>query len=435
MRAARASGGVGFRRAWLGALCTAAVALVGVTAPSAQAAFDDPLFVFRPEPVSPTPIIPIPPPAEMFEGPCGLAVDAAGDFYVSDYYHHVVDLFGPGTGYIGQTADEDPLDGPCGLAVDAAGNLYVNNFHRNVIHFAPGFGAATVIAGVGAGPGAEAARPTGVAVEPGGSLVYVDERTRVAVFDSAGATKGTIGQSNLQDGYGVAVSGYPATEGFVYVPDADTETIKVYDPATDTVDPAAEIDGSGTPNGHFTSLRNSAIAVDGATGEIYVADILRPEYSESSETAIYVFDANGVYEGRLKYSIENALPPGLAVDNSNASTKGRVYVTSGNSELGAVYVYPPGAATSAAVPLPGPSTPGGGAAGGGSSSAGALATPAVSPAVVAAPAATDPGVPAAVSTSAIGPGRNPRAAKRARHRQVAKHRAAKSNSRAKKGER
>jgi hypothetical protein len=69
---------------------------------------------------------------------------------------------------------------------------------------------------------------------------------------------------------------------------------------------------------------------------------------------VYVFSSAGVYEGRLKFSIDDALSPGLAVDNSSGGTKGRVYVTSGNSEVASIYVYPPHAATSAAVGLPKP---------------------------------------------------------------------------------
>jgi hypothetical protein len=378
----------------------------------------------------------LPPPLGNFEGPCGLAVGASANLYVSNYYHHTIDLFGPNVGkiypygYVAQLTGEDPLDGPCGLALDSSANLYVNNFHRNVVRIAAGFGAATVIAGVGAGPGLEAARPTGVAVNKTSNDVYVDERTQVAVFDSSGAAKGVVGLGSLEDGYGLAVSGYSATAGLLYVPDAGSDTVKIYspEPPLPTTAPVAEIDGSGTPLGHFVSLRNSAVAVDNSTGEIYVADVLEPEFSELSESVIYVFSSAGTYEGRLKISIENALPPGLAVDNSGTATQGRVYVTSGNTELAAVYAYPAHAATSAAVPLAKPAAP----AAFLGSSLGAAPPPAVAAVgqgSVAEGAADSAPTEAATAAAA----RRSRA--HARHRKAGKRRAAKLHHRAQKGNR
>jgi hypothetical protein len=406
-----------FKRAALGALCGLVVAL-GVGAPTAQAAFDDPLFIFRPKP-PPPPAGPEFPLFGFFEGPCGLAVNGAGNFYVSDYYHHNVDVFTPGTSYIAQIAGEDPLDGPCGLALDAADNLYVNNFHRNVVRFdpQPSFGPGTTIAGIGLLPEPpEPSHPTGVAVDKASGDVYVDERTHVAVFDSTGAELEQIG--SFDDGYGVAVSEYGPTLGLVYVPDAATDTVEVYHPSTSTTDPVAAIVGAGVPAGHFTSLRNSAVAVDRVTGEIYVVDDLTPEYISHHEGVVYVFTAAGAYEGRLKFSVDNALPAGLAVDNSTTATQGRVYVTSGNSEFGAVYAYPPQAATSAAVPLPKP-PPAGGSGGGGSGSDLAAAAASLTPA--AAPSSPAPTAEANTLTVA----KSQRAHKRhkaAKHRHRAKHR-------------
>jgi hypothetical protein len=326
------------RRGWLGALC-AAVLVFGAAPPAAQAAFDDPIFTYRPKPAPPLP--PTPPPSATFEGPCGLAVNAAGDFYVSDYYHHTVDRFSSGLEYSAQLAGVDPLDGPCGLALDNGGRLYVNNFHRNVVRFTTSpFDAGTVI---------DSNHPTGVAVNPANGVVYVNDRTHVSSYGPTGTPLGEIG--SFGDGYGLAVSTFAATKGFIYVPDAASETVKVYDPLTSATEPVSTIDGHGTPNGHFTSLRDAVIAIDKASGQIYVSDTVAPEYAELSETVIEVFSAAGTYEGRLKYSIENALPPGLAVDNSATATQGRVYVTTGNSDHAAVVIYPPHAATIAAVPL------------------------------------------------------------------------------------
>jgi DNA-binding beta-propeller fold protein YncE len=331
------------RRALLAVLCALAF---GAVPSAAQAAFDDPIQVYRPipEPLNP---FPIPPPTGGLEGPCGLAVGGGGTIYLSDYYHHVVDVFSSGFGYFTQATKVDPLDGPCGLAITAGNELYVNNFHRNVLRFAPGLGSFTVLTGVGSAE-PEPTHPTGVAVDPVGGEIYVNQRTHVSVFDDTGAEVGRFG--SFGNGFGIAYS-----NGLVYVPDAATDTVLVFDPAALDPDmPVATLSGAGTPAGQFTSLHNSTIAVDDTSGEIYVLDDLTPSYTDHHEGVVYVFSAAGAYEGRLKFSVDNAMPAGLAVDNSGAASKGRVYVTSGNSMLAAVYAYAPHSATANAVPLPAP---------------------------------------------------------------------------------
>lgn len=342
----------------LGAVTTS----LSLTAP-ARADFGDPLFLYvpaAPKVPPPAPLLPKPPPTGYFNGPCGLGVDPSGNFYVSDYYHHAVDVFQPNSsgyknpsedpsGYITQLANEDPADGPCGLSFDAAGGLYVNNYHRNVVRFgfSPAFGAGTAITGAPV----DSTHPTGVAVDPISGNVYVDQRTYIAVFDSAdqpvldgGGEPLQIGLGSLEDGYGVAFSQFPGTLGRLYVPDAGDDTVKVYDPAVDTVDPVAVIAGEDTPAGEFVSLRDAAVAVDRISGDVYVADNLQPLHTERPQATIHVFDAAGEYEGHLKYKVVDALPPGLAVDNSTGPTQGRVYVTTGNTTKAGVYAYPPGAA-------------------------------------------------------------------------------------------
>jgi hypothetical protein len=319
------------------AICASVLAL-GAGAETAWGATSDPLFVYVPT----TPA---------FNGPCGLGVDSTGRFYVSDYYHHAVDVFNSTPSYSNQLANEDPLDGPCGLALNASNNLYVNNFHRNVVKFnpSPSFGAGTVLTG----GGVDSLHPTGVAVDISNN-VYVNDRTYIQEYNSTGTPVQQIGLGNLGDGYGVAVSQFLDTLGYVYVPDASTNTVKVYDPLTSLTTPKAEI--KDPFNDPFVSLRDSAIAVDRVTGDVYFADNTQPQLTEKPQATIYVYGFNDstkahFYKGHLKYNIADALPPGLAVDNSGAITQGRVYVTSGNTTQAGVYAYGPGAGTFA-TPLP-----------------------------------------------------------------------------------
>lgn len=379
------------RRGWPAALL--AVGALLIATPSATAA-SDPLFVFTPtyKAVGIPPPPPVPLPTGFVADPCGMGVDSLGHFYVSDYYHNVVDVYDQNanytskevtgaTGYLSQYTAIDALDGPCGLALDNSGNLYVNDYHRAVIRYPGGIritGATTP----------EETHPTGVAVDPSTGNVYVDQRTHVSVFGESGEAVMTgppgseeplqIGQGSLQDGYGVAFSQFPATAGRLYVPDAAADTVKVYDSSAPEAGPVEEIDGSQTPTGGFVSLRDASVAVDRVTGEIYVLDNLQPEYTEEPQAIVYVFNPDGTYEGHLKFLVTWGMPAGLAVDNSETATQGRVYVTSGNSIFGSIYAYGPGAATTAPINLPGPdssplaepSAPQGGPAGSGCGSCG-----------------------------------------------------------------
>ena len=401
------------------ALCATLLAL-GAAGP-AQGAADDPLFVFKPVPPKPMgepkPPPPIPPPAGYFEGPCGLTVDSHANIYVADYYpeeiadHNAVDVFGPNPtsypyDYRTQIREVDPLDGPCGLAIDSAGTLFVNDYHRAVLRYQTSTFPPPVLFEPPPAPqpdppfptyygdpttidtGDPTTRPTGVALDEAANRLYVDNRTHVSVYDATGApldsSGGTLeeGEEQLRigaganadsiaDGYGLAVSAFPATAGRLYVPDAADDVVEVYDPALDLDEPVAVIDGSEAPGGGFVSLRDAAVAVDRVSGKVYVADNLEPHFTEHPEAAVYAFGPGGAYLGRLKHNVVDALPPGLAVDNSEEATQGRVYVTSGDTEFASVYAYGPGAETDTALPPLGAA--GGAATGLGAGAGGAAA--------------------------------------------------------------
>jgi hypothetical protein len=278
-----------------------------------------------------------PPLLEYLEDPCGLAVDSGGAIYASDYYHDRVELFGPSGGFAGRFNGTEPLDGPCGLALDGAGSIYVNVYHRNVTRFP----VSEVTSGAGAV--LDSGHPTGVAVDPASGNVYVDDRTYISEYGPSGTLLAEIGLGSLQEGYGVAVSSYPATAGYLYVPDGADNTVKVYDPSASLSDPVMVIDGQGTTQGGFVSLTDSAVAIDQTSGHLYVSDNLQPRYYEHPEGVLDEFNAFGEYRGQLPKLplLINGGPPGVAVDNSAGPTKGRVYTTSGNGEKASIFAYGP----------------------------------------------------------------------------------------------
>ena len=194
----------------------------------------------------------------------------------------------------------------------------------------------------------DSAESTGVAVDPATDRVYVDDRTYVAVYEPSGVEALRIGEGSLGDGYGVAVSGFegdlehPATQGDVYVADAATETVKVYDPGVEPDNPQSEIRGEGVTEGRFY-LTDTDLVVDPLDGHLYVADNLEPHFEEKPEVVVDEFSPAGFYRGSVPGSFANGFPSFLqdAEPSGLAVAKGDLYVTSGNYEDADVFIFGP----------------------------------------------------------------------------------------------
>ena len=293
---------------------------------------------------------------EQFKDACGVALDSAGDIYVADYYQNRIVVFSKKQEYLTQIDSVNPLDargvapldGPCDLAVDSSGRVYVNDYHRDVIRFTPAQYPPAKGTAYGSKLTIDEAHSTGVAVETGTDRVYVDDRTYVAVYEPSGepvmegADPLRIGEGSLKDAYSVAASGFAATEGLLYVADAASETIKVYDPAKDPEQPQFQIHGEGTDPGHF-NLADTDLAVDSEDGHLYVSQNLEPHFEFTPEAVVDEFSPEGFYRGPVPRSFANGFesflqagePSGLAI------SAGDLYVTSGNYENAAVYIFGP----------------------------------------------------------------------------------------------
>ena len=143
--------------------------------------------------------------AARFDTPSGLALDAVGNLYVADTGNHairkvtpegvVTTLAGNGRpGYRDGPGAQAQFDGPMGLAIDAAGRVIVADAYNDRIRAIAPDGLVTTLAGGatfgdadGAGAQARFDTPCAVLVDAHGRIVVADTRNdALRAIDSAG---------------------------------------------------------------------------------------------------------------------------------------------------------------------------------------------------------------------------------------------------------
>jgi len=174
-----------------------------------------------------------------FLGPSGVAVDSAGNVFITDYGQGISYIGSKvrkvsggiittvaGSGNIGFSGDGGPatsatLDGPSGVAVDSAGNLFIADSLNHRIRKVSS-GIITTVAGDGdylsSGDGGQAAgatlqMPRGVAVDSAGN-VYIVETGFQGMGDRPRAQGSTVPLASLSIPPGIYTSPTPATRGF-----------------------------------------------------------------------------------------------------------------------------------------------------------------------------------------------------------------------------
>jgi trimeric autotransporter adhesin len=197
--------------------------------------------------------------------PEAVAVDAHGDLCIADYGNSrvrkvsasgMITTFA-GTGTSGFSGDGGPatsaqLGGPVGLAVDSAGNVYISEYLNNRVRKVDGDGTITTVVGNGGccdtgdeGPAVDAvlAGPHGITVDSAGNLFIADSLySRIRKVTPEG-TITTIAGTGVR---GFSGDGGPATEAELNYP---------WDVAVDAVDEVFVTD--------YQNLRVRKISADG----------------------------------------------------------------------------------------------------------------------------------------------------------------------------
>ena len=224
-----------------------------------------------------------------FGFPYGVALDAAGNVYVADDINHRVVKLSPQLAFLGAWGGFGTKPGqlafPRAIASDPAGNTYVANTANNRIEVFDPNGAFLRTIGInGRGPGQMTA-PRGLAVDPTGRLLVADtDASRVELFaplSYAFAGQWTVAAGRtaaLNRPTGIGVD--PA--GSVYVGDVagNARIVRFWGDGT----PLAEIGGPAGIGG-ATLAGSAAIAVSPVSRNAYVAD--------SAHNRILVYNQEG----------------------------------------------------------------------------------------------------------------------------------------------
>jgi sugar lactone lactonase YvrE len=231
-----------------------------------------------------------------FYRPSGIAVDAAGHLYVADTLNHrirkispageVSTLAGGEYGFADGVGSDARFCRPSGIAIDAAGNLYVTDtLNRRIRKITPAGEVSTLAGGEhgfadGIGSDAKFHNPSGIAIDAVGNLYVADTANhRIRKITPAGEVSTLAGgKEGFADGVGRdAKFNYPEgiaidAAGKLYVTDEHNYRIRKITPTREVSTLAggrASFAGGTRRAAKFNDPRG--ITID-AAGNLYVTD-------------------------------------------------------------------------------------------------------------------------------------------------------------------
>jgi len=272
--------------------------------------------------------------AARFRSPSSVALDAAGNAYVTDTENSTIRKITPAgvvTTFAGSAGNIDSLDGtgtaarfdhPEGIASDATGNLYVADTGNNTIRKITPAGIVTTVAGSaiydprpqtlidGTGSAARFSSPSGIAVDAAGIIYVADtDNHSIRKITSGGAVTTFAGSGSSFD-YG-STDGTGSAARFTFPRGAATDAAgNVYITDTSTIRKI-------TPAGVVTTLAGSAnrIAAD-AAGNLYVTGSSTIRKITASGIVTTIAGSDGIYgfADGTGSAARFDLPLGLVVD-------------------------------------------------------------------------------------------------------------------------
>ena len=263
-----------------------------------------------------------------FYGPAGLAIDAADNIYVADYYNNairkisqngdVITIAGnPGSGNGDGSGTAATFNGPADLKFDNAGILYVADMNNNLIRKIDQTYNVTTIAGK---PGSAILfnAPHGLAVDKSKNIYVADfNNNAIRKIDVNGIVTnyaGTLGAGAQNGDKSVATFNQPAglaidASGNLIVTDYGNNLVRYINIKTGLVSTlAGTLGNSGATNGvGGTTFYGPNEAATDAAGNVYIID--------SGNSLVRKINLTG-------YTINDVLPAGLSFDGLTGTISG-----------------------------------------------------------------------------------------------------------------
>lgn len=317
--------------------------------------------------------------AANLRNPTNAKFDGAGNLYFADYNNHrirKIDASGvittiAGTGAAsfsgdGGAATAATFNNPIGVALDAAGNIYVSDRNNNRIRKISTTGTISTVAGTGGiaytgdGGAATAATlnyPTGINVDGAGNVYIADEINnvirKITVSSGIISTVAGTGTAGYSGDLGAATSAkldhpkdvYVNTAGELFIADMNNNRIRRVNTSgnigTIAGDGTAGFSGDGSTA--ITARLNHPLYVwgDTATGDLYITDSWNNRVRKiSASGTISTIAGNGIYG----FSGDGGAATAAKIANPSVTTdaSGNVYLCDeGNHRIRKITPAPP----------------------------------------------------------------------------------------------
>ncbi len=280
------------------------------------------------------------------DGPCAIAFNSIGEMYIADKNNNrvrkvtsggtIITIAGNGTTtYTGDgvQATTVGLNGPSGVAVDAAGNLYISDSYNHCVRMVDNSGIITTIAGTGTnafsgdtGPAVSASldTPVGLAFDAAGNLYISDSGNMAIRMISSGTIYTYAGRGAALGDGGLATNAYLYYPGGInfdalgnlYVADTYHSRIrKVTPPLNISVNSQAICTGTSA-----TLTATGATTYSWSTGETTASIVVSPTVN----TIYVVLGASGA-------AMSMSTPTVVVIPSPTITAAGTTTICAGNS--------------------------------------------------------------------------------------------------------